>query len=228
MRHLSRVRRAALATAVVCALAGATSARAANLVPNPDFSKPCPGPDCGWVGAGAVLSQDPSAFSSSPASLSVTWDGSPMTVTHFARSACLGVTPGATYAFSFFYRFSSPAIAWVPGVIKLFTSTDCSGFPINPDQFALGTLRDGSWHQTGATVTAPITALSAYISMEGPCQTFPCASSPDPTIAFNVDDVVLEAAPVAVTFRGADARRTPVGVVVRWRTAAETGLLGFN
>jgi hypothetical protein len=82
----------------------------------------------------------------------------------------------------------------------------------------------GAWAQALAQVTAPpgtnSAALALYVSCDAGCT---------PPTSGLFDDVSLTLqGTTAATMRSFTASRSPAGTLVRWRTAAETEVAGFN
>jgi hypothetical protein len=220
---------ALLALAAAVALLVAPSAQAANLVPNPGFEDDCSGVPCRWInasGSTGSIARDTTTAHTGDASIRLE-TGGPASVT--AGSAC---QPAGTQSLAASFWYAAPATGG-PAAVQLtaqyFSARDCaSGSFLGQQSPALtdaSLTRDGNWHRVPATGTATFTAptgtqgiqFQLVISCGAPCSG-----------TANFDDVLVEGTPLAVTLSTLRAARSSRGVVVRWRTAAEIGTLGFN
>jgi len=210
----------ALACLVVPALASA------NVAPNPGFEASCGAPltPCDWtmVAASSFTLTGLSAHSGSAGAdlVSTVPAHSPAVV-----SSCAGgVTPGTTYNYSAWYR--TQALITSLGFSASYASgANCSNQLGNPGgASASSPVKDGLWHEITGQAIAPAGATAASFLLE-----FTCSGLCLVGTAVSFDDVSLEvASPTAATIRSFTASRSHAGTLVRWRTASEIEVAGFN
>jgi hypothetical protein len=200
----------ALGTAVLVTLPG--SAGAANLAPNPGFETDCMGIPCNWSSAGASPVRDTSVFHGGAASMRINADFG-----FGAQSDCIAVSPGVHFASAWYLTTVAGAV--VQEGATFFSGAGCSMSLGQVFMSANPTVNDGFWHLMSGTLTAPAGTVSARIILDNAGFTLGNV---------NFDDVVFDTNPTAVTVRSLTAAPSRRGVVVRWRTASEARLLGFN
>jgi hypothetical protein len=224
-----------LALAAVLVLGLASSARAANLAPNPGFETACGNIPCNWTSTtGSTILRVPNAPHSGAASLRVIATGTTTIVT--ALSDCFAVTAGTTYQLRLWYLAAPPVtISQITFGATFFSGANCTGSLQSPAGAAANSpIIDGAWHlitgQTTATSGMPFNAQSARIQINFVCSLMTCLVAPGSQLfdAVQYDDVVFDPDLLAVTVHSLTARRTHKGVVVRWRTGSEVDTLGFN
>ena len=238
-----------LVASTAALLAGALcfipSALAANIAPNPSFTSDCSGVPCGWertntgTGSGgrpiAVVTRDTSTFASTPASIQV--QTGPIRGEGARTTACItsGVGNG-NYSLGYSYRVADNDVQQIGAQALFYADNACDPGGQNGFIDLVNAFVDkpaGGWTSAWITlspVADTITGnpLSARIFLTVR-PTDACDANPNCTSVANFDDVILDSSvPTAVNLRSAAAYRSPAGVVLRWRTAAEIGTLGFN
>lgn len=211
---------------------GATSAQAANVVQNPGFEDDCSGVPCDWTGAttnnqGDTISRDTSTHFDGSASLAITSDDLEFNDA-IANPNCFAITGPATYNVGFWYRTTDSVVSNVYLSIDAFTSDCSSPRGIGAGSASVETLApvtSGAWTHVTGTLTTSDNAQSATIDLGWVGQ---IAKTGAVTHTVNYDDVQVQMEPLAVTVASFAARRSAKGVLLRWRTAAEANLLGFN
>ena len=200
---------------------GVTSAQAANIVPNPGFETTTP---FQWSAAtGASILQYPVTPHTGSWDMRMIGDGSNFIMT--AMSDCVPVTASTTYNLSFYYRVAAGQLVTFVGFGPTFYSgPSCTPFLASPAGASTGSASaDGLWHLLTGQVTAGATAQSARMQINFTCN-LQCPAG----AAADFDDVAMDTAPLAVTMTSASASRSSRGILVRWRTGTEVGLLGFH
>ena len=202
-------------------LVAAPAAQAANLIPNAGFESDCSGTPCQWAVFGsALVSTDAAIKHTGSFSLQVRADAS---LTGAISTPCVAITAG-TYSSGFWFSTTAPGALSVHVAAQTYTNDQCDFFHVGPFRFgASKTLtdadRDGAWH----FVSGPIDLSSAAaVQFEVLVQCDACPAT------VNFDDVSVDAAATAVTVTAFAASRTGRDVLVRWRTRAEAGVLGFR
>lgn len=234
------------AAVLAAALCFIPSALAANIAPNPSFTTDCSGVPCQWeetnTGTGGignrqfvVLTRDTSTFptGSGPASLRV--QTGPL-FDQGAQTACLTAGVGnGTWSISFKYLVSDADVDWISAMVLFYADNVCDPSQnTGPIDILISTVDPAGafpagW-QTVAAVNDTISGnpQSARIVLNVR-PTGPCTDNSGCFAIANFDDLnVNSPVPTAVRFQSAAAYRSPAGVVLRWRTAAEIGTLGFN
>lgn len=198
-----------------------SSAQAANLVQNPGFEADCSGIPCNWAvgtynGATGTISRDTTIKLSGSASLETTG-----TFNADAVSDCFTVTHGTTYNFGVWYRTTDDATGVVIAVTDYpSTSGPCTG-TAHVEYASTAGNTNGGWKLLNAETTTTILGTSARVDLYWDCS---ICSSRD----VHWDDVTVQTEPLAVTVASFAARPSAKGVLLRWRTASETNVLGFN
>ena len=203
------------------ALAFAGRAGAANLVPNPSFESQCGGAPCNWspTGASVQLNSDSTTASSGSFSLAA---GIGVSSTGIV-SDCFDGVAGGQAAVSFAYETNDAATQGLEYSMSYYDGPNCSGF-VSGGPSLKTTVAAGAWHQVAGTLTVPAGTQSAKIFLTrwcvGPCADFT-------TVRF--DDVSFAASgATAASIRSFTASRSASGTLVRWRTASEFEVAGFN
>jgi hypothetical protein len=224
-----------LATAALIGLCTASAASAANIVPNPSFEADCSGVPCGWFGPGntglATATRDtaPGTAHIGEASYLVTsWYGE---ITIQSDCFAAGVLPGQnTYDLSYWYETTDSNITGVKAIAFFYSASDCNSGASAVDPGFTSPVADGQWHQVSAiqsSFTGSDQAARIWLTID--CGNQPvgqCATGP---VTIRFDDMFLQPrAPTAVRVTAISATRASAGVVVKWQTASERVLLGFN
>jgi len=212
-----------LVALAVLGLAAAFSApaQAQNLILNPSFTDEClGGVPCQWAANfNATISRDTAVFKTAPASLKITAGTSGLSA---SAATCISLQPGA-YTLSYWYNIADPGAIGARVTLIYYNALNCPTFD-NIDSSAVAAATEGGWQQASGNPVAPPDTVSALVIASFICSTNPCPSG-----AFaNFDDISLEAFPTAATFRGLSATASSAGTLLRWRTAFEVNLLGFN
>ena len=200
---------------------GVTSAQAANIVPNPGFETTTP---FQWSALpGASILQYPVGPHTGSWDTRMISAGTDFIMT--SDSVCVPVTGGATYNLSFWYRVAAGQLVTFVGFGPIFYSdAGCTTFLASPAGASTGSASaDGLWHLLTGQVTAGATAQSARMQIN-----FTCTAQCPAGAAADFDDVFMNAGPLAVTMTSLSASRSSKGIAVRWRTATEAELLGFQ
>jgi hypothetical protein len=223
----ARTRAAFVAFAVATALVvGVTAAQAANVVPNPGFETACGNVPCNWTASsllGSTISRDTTIANSGAASLALTANS--VTGGAAAISDCITVSANTTYNVAFWYETFAANLALVGLFFNTFTSTDCSGTAVGPPSTATTTspVDTETWTEVTGQVTTNDGVQSAQIFLD-----FSCTDACGTGTKVNFDDVIAQTEALGVTVRSFSASRSAKGVVIRWRTASETDVVGFN
>lgn len=204
------------------------AAGAANIAPNQGFEANCGGAPCQWSargfqGSATTFLHDTWNPHTGGASANLTVSGRFGSIT----SACVPFT-GGPISFSFWYRTTDANATNLQYIPNYSEEPDCSGAFGASDSVFVVPIRDGEWHFSGIrSLTVPQGGPAAILLvLTISCE--PCIPGGQ-TAQANFDDVVLETGgPTAVTVDALSARQTRAGVLVRWRTAAEIDVLGFN
>lgn len=219
-----------LAAASAVALCTASTASAANVIPNPSFEEVCGAPTdaCYWneVDAfGFQIHRDTSDANTGSASYRFAYAGESLTVGVGAPCVTETLAAGSATA-GFSYRTSSP-VTTVRLEVGLYSSPDCAaGSFLQFVQVAATAITDDAWHDVTATQTIPPTQ-SFTVSLGFSCNSF-CGGDP-PDVVF-YDDIVFDAEqpPTAVRLSSLQGQRRQTGVLLSWRTASEANIVGFN
>jgi hypothetical protein len=208
-----------LAVASVAAFAAALvvgAADAANILPNAGFESACPGASCGWdAGLLTTIATDTSTKVSGTASLKMTAGANE---TAWVDTPCVTLSPGPHSA-SYHYLAPNTNTIALRMSLYAFSGANCSGFITAQPLY--GTIV-GNWTQATGTFTAPAGTVTAKVYLFFTCVANAACSG-------NFDDVSFDVAgTTAATMRSFTASRSPVGTLVRWRTAAEIEVAGFN
>lgn len=222
---------AALALAVTLpAVSGAASlAAAGNVIPNPSFEEVCGQPTtaCSWpdfVVSFGSAQRSTEIARTGEASLRI---GSTTTAISTA-GACFtsGVVPGRSYRFSYWYAARDPVLE-LRAYAQFWEQPNCTGGN-TALYFNYPLLLDGQWHERSWTATAPAYARAARVVFEVHCSR-PGTTCPEGGVAAYFDDFALEdQVPTSVSLNRLSALRTRHGVRLRWTTASERDVLGFN
>jgi hypothetical protein len=214
----------------VCAavvLLAAPAAQAANPVPNPGFESDCSGVPCEWSAYGqAALSTDPTTNHGGSFSLGVRTDGS----FTGAQSSCIPIAPG-TYNSGFWFRTTDPKVLQLVLAAETFTDSNCDffhfgSFPFGASKSITDADRDGQWHFVAGPLDLSSGSSVQFVLV---IECGPCSGGPGDLSIANFDDVTVGGdTPTAVTVTSFAASRSGTGVLVRWRTHTEAGVLGFR
>ena len=193
-----------LALAVALVLGFASSARAANLAPNPGFETACPPAPCNWFGVNATLLDYPIAPHVGASSNRVIATGTSTIVS--ALSDCFPVTAGTTYNLQAWYLASPPVtISQVGYGATYFAGAGCTGASTSPaGASATPPVINSQWHSISAQQIAPngapFVALSARLQLNFSCVLATCETSAGSGLldAVQWDDVVFDSSPLAV------------------------------
>jgi hypothetical protein len=135
---------------------------------------------------------------------------------------CITIGPGVHPA-SFWYRTTDAAANQVALSANAFPNSTCTVASTGVGAVrTLSPVTDGTWQQVTGTLTFPPGTGSAFFAVFEGCNS--CST----TLTVNVDDIDVEAEPLAVTVSSFTAVRARRGVVLRWRTGSEVDELGFN
>jgi hypothetical protein len=203
----------------VALLAPSASKAAANLAPNPSFELNCAGIPCNWL-SGTWDTTNPNLGA---ASIQLSAFGAGF-FSFGVSSDCVSVV-GTTYSFAAYYRTGAQDITQASLSASYWSSADCSTGPLSNTggAFADPTTDDNIWRKITGSAAASVGAHSARLVL-----VFACSVACSANDTGNFDDVDMEALPTAVTLRSIVALRRPDGILVSWRTASETDVLGFN
>jgi hypothetical protein len=216
--------RAAFVCALGLALAlvfGVSNGRTTNTAPNPSFEDVCDGGACFWPSS-AFGGRDDSVARTGQASYRLVIGAGVASST--GSSTCvprvltyLGSTLG------FWYRYPGGE-ALTPNLdVYYYTGPDCTGLASEPKTVGTPLLADGAWHQTMAAPAVPAGVNSFRMVLRATCPGVCGGGS-----VLNFDDLVLDEIGTATTLATFNARREKASVRLRWHTARETSLLGFN
>ena len=198
----------------------------ANVAPNPGFEVGCAGHPCSWSTlSDASFVQDGGAAHSGSVGGDLVANAGVLSNRH-AASECLTTTAGTTYTDSVWYRTLAP-VEQVSFSASYSAGADCSGAANNPGGAVTSSpINDGAWHEITGQAVAPAGTHSAHLMLFFVCpNVVNCAAGTIVTF----DDVSFDAAgTTAATFRSLTVTRTPAGTLVRWRTASEVEVAGFN
>ena len=219
------LRKSILAFAVAGSLVfGVSSAGATSLpIPNSGFETSCNAIPCNWNGtSGSTIEWDSTFHVHGLHSLQLNSIGTPGIQ---AVSSCVTPATGqTTYNLEFWYRTTS-AVNFVQMFLNTYQTTDCSGSPFGPASTASTSSPDtsGTWTrvQGHTTTDANVQAVKVILN-------FTCASTCASGLFANFDDIVAQTEPLAVTVSSFVARHVANGVLLRWHTGTEAGLLGFH
>lgn len=216
-----------ITSASALALCLVPAAQAANVVPNSGFEADCSGIPCQWTpghgpGTTVTLASDPENPHGGVLSLRDTVSGPNG---GGATSDCVPISPGPVFA-SVWYRTADANVSSAFMLPHYYVDSACnegavvSGFTFSPT-------KDGQWHMfAGSENIAPPDTVAVRLVL-----TFRCnACQPVGTVfaTTNFDDVSLSQTPTAVAIESFRASHTKRGVRLSWRTAIESGTLGFN
>jgi hypothetical protein len=204
---------------VLACLAGPGSAAASNVLTNPGFEIPCPGASCGWTPvAPATVATDSSTFYSGGSSLkvSVPAQGSVAGV-----STCVALSPGPHTA-SFWYLRPDANATSLGMEFAYYSQAGCSSGLIGTGKMFGTTI--GAWTESTDTVTIPAGTVSAQVSL-----VYSCTAVAPASCTANFDETLLTPeSTTAARIRSFTSSRSPAGTLLRWRTAGETEVAGFN
>ena len=191
-------------------------AGASNLLNNPGFESVCPGANCGWTFAADDVFYDTVPGSPHSGSATVTLGAN---ANHFAKaSQCVDVSEQKFDA-SAWYQMDDAAEAELD--VEFFDQPGCAGQSSSSSNTS--GMVSGGWMQLALTSVGGTGIKSAVVNLFVEAIAFNVAS------AANFDDVSLAPSAVtAVTFRSLTATRSSAGTLVRWRTASEVEVAGFN
>ncbi|MFN2467476.1 MAG: hypothetical protein ABR521_05000 [Gaiellaceae bacterium] len=217
------------ASMLTVALVSVPAAGATNILHNPGFETDCSGIPCSWTPSNpTTIARDTSSARTGAASLRVTpakSDGpSDITVLSGAAYQCVSPVTAGDYTASFWYRAGpDPGLERTDMFISSHPDDACSDDPLAPLSRIGETMLNGAWNHASGNLTAPAGTQSVAVVLvvycDGPCNGSSFA---------RFDDVVLDGVPTAVTLLSVQPTRSSSGVLVRWRTASESGTLGFN
>lgn len=219
-----------LACASALFLGSSGPAHGENIVPNPSFETGCSNtpfdtPDS-WTTTGAAAiscSLTPAPGAGSFALL--------VTVTEdFAggineATSCVNRSLSGDYAASYAYSAGSGVDA-VSFQALFYADPNCTGTQ-TIDGSLDGTLTTGSFETVPSTMSAPAGTDSVRFRVVVGCPSTGGGPCGEPASAI-FDALVFDVPTTAATFRGLSARTTANGVLLRWRTASEPGVLGFH
>jgi hypothetical protein len=219
---------ALFALAALLALAFAGAAQAVNSVPNPGFETASAGDPCipnqwsplgGSFGScvGPIL-RDTVVFHAGSASMKIGVDQQSVSNTPDI-SDCFTLTAGNANT-SYWYRTDDATVSGTQFVVHSYSTPDCKGSPAT--QTLNVSASGGAWQHVTGVLTFPAGTGSGRVQLGMTCS---CGA---PSI-INFDDVSIDPAnPTAAAVTSFSASRTSAGVIVRWRTGSEAGLLGFR
>jgi hypothetical protein len=213
------------ATCLAGALAAlsAAAASAANLAPNPGFELACGSPTkaCFWwesSSADWVAQRDDAPSNAHTGTASYRLEIlSPDTIGLTPPSDCQPAPAAGNLPLSYWYRTTSNVSTEVE--IWFYDDSACTSFS-SAGVVQQNSIADGLWHQVSGSVTAEAKPFNIRPGF------FCAASCPGTTTWF--DDLAVGQVPTAVRVSGFRVVRTRAGVWLRWRTAAEVDLVGFN
>jgi hypothetical protein len=122
---------------------------------------------------------------------------------------------------SFWYRTTDARINDVNMIAWQWDTPTCNSSASGATVQTLAPIADGAWHQlTGGSNTPPNQGFTLELgfSCSGPCA----------GAQVNYDDVVFGSVPTVAAVASIHGVRTRSGVLLRWRTAQESAVLGFN
>jgi hypothetical protein len=213
--------RTVLLVFAAAALALAGRAGAANVVTNPGFEAGCGGMPCNWSVTGASVQAHSDSTTANSGSVSI---ATSIGVSHTGLvSDCIDGVAGANASASFAYETNDAATAGLEYSTTYYDGANCSGFALGGDSLQ-AVAAVGGWHTVAGTLTVPPGTVSAKIFLTRSCAV-QCADF----AAVNFDDVSFApAGTTAATIRSFTATRSPAGTLLRWRTASELEVAGFN
>jgi hypothetical protein len=208
-----------LAAAVAVSLCTASTASAANVVPNPGFETACSGDPCDWSAHASASIDRVTTNAHVGANMQVTTTLS----NSGARSACVNTMPtGPTVTESFWYRTSDTNVGSVVMGGIFHTGAGCTGTASGSGNSATP-IRDGQWHHQSLTISIPAGTASVIFFLQHTCST--CAGG----VTVFYDEVVFNVnPPTAVSGAVLGVHRSLHGVLIRWRTGSGGDELGFN
>ena len=229
MTWLARLLLGVALTAALVLAAGAGAASLSELaVPNPGFesavcpSLPCPG---SWGSTGtATAERVTDQFHHGTASLHL--DSTPSGGAASARSDCVGgVSAGATYYFSFWYRTTDTKVDQLEGRFELWNNSGtCANSTATQDLDINDPITDGAWHFVqGSGQLAPAGSVAFNVQLQEICifNMFDCEAW--------YDDIRIGTSPTtAVRVTSLAAHRGQAGVDLTWRAPSNAETLGFN
>jgi hypothetical protein len=215
-----------LSIAVLVTLCTASTASAANIAPNPGFEMFCGTAThaCSWAERDnqVQFQRDESvAHAGSTGSYKLKMLDA-FAGTSLALSDYLPAPPSGAAQMSFWYRTTDARVIAIRMFAFVYDNSTCT--PSGSGQLVgtLAPVSDGDWHMLLGSVTTD-SGLGMNLGLD-----FYCASAcADAQV--NIDDVVFDQSPpTAVVVHSLSAGRARAGVLLRWRTAHEQDLLGFN
>jgi len=204
-------------------------AQAATIAPNSGFEMECAGVPCSWQAAAGTLAWDNTTANSGSASAHVTGIFEQSGI----RSDCITLSAWGGYTNTFAYRALGDGSAPTGVFWNVYHYADSA---CTPATFLFGNgpsfnsvTADGQWHQTPVQfLFIANTVGSVQLSLQFLCGGSPGCPAPA-TRSVWFDDTDFEPpAPTAVAVRSFAATRSRAGVTLRWRTAVEAKVLGFN
>jgi hypothetical protein len=223
-RLLSTLGLAVVGAAVIVGAAGAVIV---PNIPNTSFESvpPCsPFPDttiCGWNDLVGTITHDGTQHHTGSFSMRIDGTSGSVEATTTGGICISPISPGSHGA-AFWYLTSAPVVDVQFGA-EWYPNANCSVATFGSSALHAPTpVTYGSWTQVIGTLTAPPGTGSAFFSVFASCQ---CGVG---AVSANFDDVGFESSPSAVTVVSFAAARSGRRVLVRWRTAAEAGMLGFH
>lgn len=213
-----------LATALLVGLCTASSASAANLAPNPGFENACGTPTkaCSWheeASSIAEVQRDPSIAHTGTASYRVH-----LVASFFGAggtSDCMAPPPVGSASMSLWYRTTDARVVRVEMLAWSWDSATCNSSASGSSLGTSSPITDGNWHQLSSSGSV-FSAQGFNFEVGFTCQSA-CAGA-----QVHFDDVVFDQTPTAVRVTSMQGRATRAGALLRWRSAQETSVLGFN
>jgi len=203
------------------ALALPGRAHAANLVTNASFESQCGGVPCNWSPTGASVQVHSDSTTANSGAFSIA-TGIGVSSTGLVSDCFEGVS-GSIATASFAYETNDAATEGLAYSTTYYDGPSCSGLASGANELQTPAAV-GGWHTVTGNLTVPAGTQSAKIFLTRRCST-PCADF----AAVNFDDVTFGISGVtAATFRSVSAARAAAGTLVRWRTASEVEVAGFN
>ncbi len=160
--------RALFAALLLALLFAATPALAGNSLTNPTFDTDLSG--WAYVGTANWDASDALARPNSGSLVGTNQAATPFTYETLLISACLPVTPGASYDGSFDYRIpTGQGVTSIPSLeIAWYSGTSCGGLTfLSANALVDGTIVDGAWHRAESSYapTAPAGATFATLRL---------------------------------------------------------------
>jgi hypothetical protein len=213
------------------ALASTSASPAANPIPNPGFEALCgsgPGGPCGWppdflpyVVRDTTIAHTGSA--------SYRFIASSQTGSLYSGSDCVtGISSGSSLDLSYWYRTTDVQADLTNFFAEFHANVSCTDFISSSFVYASPLDSSGNWHQQTGSAIVPSGTQGVRFFLNVNCTAFPCTGgAPNGGVQVNFDDLGPPV-PTAAIVTSIAARRTPSGVRLRWATAQEADLLGYN